>query len=116
MVETLRFPVSCVDEVRMGGAEFAGEFVERLASDEDPGRRINLGILGVEFSDGRAPARCVTFAENFLKVAIQEFADSIAHGDPLRVYSLGRVDKIAFANMPKWILPTRLTNGCESGA
>jgi hypothetical protein len=78
-VQSLRFAVGRVNEVRVRRAKISGEFVEGGAPDEPARRHIEHAVFGIEFFDGRATPRRVAFAENLLKVAMKQFMDTLIH-------------------------------------
>ena len=68
-----------ISEVRVGRAEISSKFVEGFTPDERTGRHVQHAVFGIEFIDRRAAATCVALAEDFLKVAMQQFVDTITH-------------------------------------
>jgi hypothetical protein len=78
-VKGLWLPVRRVDEVRVRRAEIASKFVEGCSPNEPAGRHIQLAVFGVEFVNRGAAARCITLAEDLLKVALKQFVDTVTH-------------------------------------
>ena len=68
-----------MSEVRVGRAEISSKFVEGFTPDERAGRHVQHAVFGIEFIDRRAAATCVALAEDILKVAMQQFVDTITH-------------------------------------
>ena len=68
-----------IGEVRVGRAEISSKFVEGFTPDERAGRHVQHAVFGIEFIDRRAAATCVALAEDILKVAMQQFVDTITH-------------------------------------
>jgi len=68
-----------VNEVRVGGAEIASKFVEGFEADEYAGRRIQHAVPDVEFFNRCSAARRVALAEDFLKVTMEQFVDTVGH-------------------------------------
>src|SRR5271170_1328059 len=79
IVEGLGLTVGSVNEVRMGRAEIASKFVEDFGADEYSGRRIQHAVFGIEVLNRCSAARRITLAEDFLKVAVKQFADMVGH-------------------------------------
>jgi hypothetical protein len=69
-VERLRLAVRRVHEVRVSGTQVSCELVQCFAPDENPGRRIEDTVIGVEFLDCRTTAGGVAFTKNLLKVTV----------------------------------------------
>jgi hypothetical protein len=64
----------------MRRAEIASKFVEGFGADEYAGRRIQHAVFGMEVLNRySAAARRITLAEDFLKVAVKQFADMFGH-------------------------------------
>jgi hypothetical protein len=49
--------------------------------DERTRRNVEHAIFGIEFPDGCATTLCVAFAKDLLKVAIEQFMDTVVHSD-----------------------------------
>ena len=81
IVEGLGLAVGGVNEVRMGRPEIASKLVEGFGADEYAGRRIQHAVFGVEALNRCSAARRITLAEDFLKVAVKQFAGMV--GDRL---------------------------------
>src|SRR6266446_3979283 len=79
IVEGLGLAMRGVNEVRVGGAEIASEFVEGFGADEFAGWRIQHTVFGIEVLNRCSAARRITLAEDFLKVAVKQFADMVGH-------------------------------------
>ena len=60
IVESLRFAVGSVNEMRVGGAKLSGEFVQGGPPDEHAGRRVEHAVFGVELFN-RGPLRLPRF-------------------------------------------------------
>ena len=67
--------------MRMGRAEIASKLVEGFGADEYAGWRIQHAVFGVEALNRCSAARRITLAEDFLKVAVKQFAGMV--GDRL---------------------------------
>ena len=81
IVEGLGLAVGGVNEVRMGRPEIASKLVEGFGADEYAGWRIQHAVFGVEALNRCSAARRITLAEDFLKVAVKQFAGMV--GDRL---------------------------------
>ena len=81
IVQGLGLAVRGVNEVRVGRAEIASKFVEGFEADEYAGRHIQHTVFGIEVLNRCSAARHITLAEDFLKVAVKQFADLV--GDRL---------------------------------
>jgi hypothetical protein len=68
-----------VDEVWVCRAEVSSELIQCGVSNKDAGRNVQHAVFSIEVPNGRAPAGCVTFTKDFLKVATQKFNDPIFH-------------------------------------
>ena len=68
-----------IDEVWMCRAEVSGEFIESVVSNKDAGRYAQHAVFRIEVLNRAATAACVTFAKNFLKVAVQKLNNSIIY-------------------------------------
>jgi hypothetical protein len=68
-----------IDEVWMCRAEVSGELVQSVMSNKDTGRDVQRTVLSIEFLNGGAAAARVTFAKDFLKIAVQKLNNSITH-------------------------------------
>jgi hypothetical protein len=79
IVESLGGALRCVNEVRVGRAEIVSKFVEGSAPDEYAGRHIQYAVFGVELLNRCSAARCVALTEDFLKVTMKQFADTVRH-------------------------------------
>ena len=77
----LGLAVRGVNEVRVGRAEIASKFVEGFEADEYAGRHIQHAVFGIEVLNRCSAARRITLAEDFLEVAVKQFADLV--GDRL---------------------------------
>jgi hypothetical protein len=66
-----------IDEVRMCRAEVSGELVQSVVSNKDTGRDVQHAVFSIEVLNGGAAAGRVTFAKDFLKVAVQKLNNSI---------------------------------------
>ena len=78
-MEGLRLAVGDVNEVRVGRAKIASKFVEGFGADEYAGWRIQYAVFGIEALNRCSAARHITLAEDFLKVAVKQFADMVGH-------------------------------------
>jgi len=81
IVQGLGLAVRGVNEVRVGRAEIASKFVEGFEADEYAGRHIQHAVFGIEVLNRCSAARRITLAEDFLQVAVKQFADMV--GDRL---------------------------------
>jgi hypothetical protein len=68
-----------IDEVWMGRAEVFGELVQSVVSNKDTGRNVEHAVFSIEVPNGSAATGRVTFAKDFLKVAVQKLNNSIIH-------------------------------------
>jgi hypothetical protein len=68
-----------IDEVWMCRAEVSGELVQSVVSDKHTGRDVQHAVFSIEVLNGGAAAGRVTFAKDFLKVAVQKLNNSIIH-------------------------------------
>jgi hypothetical protein len=68
-----------IDEVWMRRAEVSSELVQSVVPNKDAGRYVQHAVLSIEGLNGGAAADHVTFAEDFLKVAVQKLNNSITH-------------------------------------
>jgi hypothetical protein len=66
-----------IDEVWMCRAEVSSELVQSVLANKDTGRDVQHAVFGVEVLNGSAAAGRVTFAKDFLKVAVQKLNNSI---------------------------------------
>jgi hypothetical protein len=70
VVESLRFAVRDISEVRMGRAKIASKLIESLAPDERARRHVEDAVFGIKLLDRGAAARRVALSENFLKITV----------------------------------------------
>src|SRR3984893_1766293 len=77
VVESLRFAVRCVNEVRVRRAQISCEFVESVVPDKYTRRHVEDAVLGIELLDCRATTRCVAFTKNLLEVAIEQLMGTV---------------------------------------
>src|SRR5260370_12237979 len=68
-----------IDEVWMCRAEVSGELVQSVVSNKDTGRNVQHAVCSIEVLNGGAGAGRITFAKDFLKVAVQKLNNSIVH-------------------------------------
>src|SRR3984893_12554699 len=68
-----------IDEVWMCRAQVSGELVQSVVSNKDTGRDVQHAVFSIEVLNGGAAAGRVTFAKDFLKVAVQKLNNSIFH-------------------------------------
>jgi hypothetical protein len=68
-----------IDEVWMCRAEVSGELVQSVVSNKDTGRNVQHAVVSIEVLNGGAAAGRITFAKDFLKVAVQKLNNSIVH-------------------------------------
>ena len=61
-----------IDEVWMCRAEVPGELVQSVVSNKDTGRHVQKAVFSIEVLNGGAAAGRVSFAKDFLKVALQK--------------------------------------------
>jgi hypothetical protein len=87
-----------IDELRMHRAEVSGEFVQGLTPDKDTGRDVQHAVFSIEIANGGAAAGRVTFAKDFLKIAVQNLNNSIIHNVFLSVVSAVNSDRLAQAS------------------
>ena len=66
-----------IDEVGMYRAEVSGELVQSVVSNKDTGRDVQHAVFGIEVLNGGAAAGRVTFAKDFLEIAVQKLNNSI---------------------------------------
>ena len=69
-MERLGLAVRRIGEARVSRTQVSCELVQRVAPDENAGRRIEDAVIGVELLDRRTTAGCVAFSENLLEVAV----------------------------------------------
>src|ERR1700738_2884354 len=79
VVESLRFSVRCVNEVRVRRAQIPCEFAESVVPDEYTRRHVEHAVLGIELLDCRATTRFVAFTKNLLEVAIKQLMGTVIH-------------------------------------
>src|SRR6478752_5441336 len=97
MVQGLWLSMMRIDEVRMCGAEVSGELVQGVVSNKDTGRDVQHAVFSIEVLNGGAAAGRVTFAKDFLKVAVQKLNNSIFHSSiPCLLFGAAR-RQVAFA-------------------
>jgi hypothetical protein len=60
-------------------AEVSGELVQSVVSNKDTGRDVQHAVFGIEVLNGGAAAGRVTFAKDFLEIAVQKLNNSIIH-------------------------------------
>jgi hypothetical protein len=58
-------------------AKVSGELVEGVVPDEYSRGNVERAVFGIEILDRCTTARRIAFAEDLLKVAVQEFVDTI---------------------------------------
>jgi hypothetical protein len=68
-----------IDEVWMCRAEVSSELGECVVSNKDAGRNVHHAIFSIKVPNGGAAVGCVTFAKDFLKVAVQKLNNSIIY-------------------------------------
>src|ERR1700737_2113267 len=68
-----------IDEVWMCRAQVSGELVQSVVSNKDTGRDVQHAVFSIEVLNGGAAAGRVTFAKDFLKIAVQKLNSSIIH-------------------------------------
>ena len=78
-MQGLWLSVGRIDEVWMCRAEVSGELVQSVVSDKHTRRDVQHAVLSIEVLNGGAAAGRVTFAKDFLKVALQKVNNSIIH-------------------------------------
>src|SRR5260370_10828122 len=78
-MQGLRLSMWRIDEVWMGRAEVSGELVQSVVPNKDTGRDVQHAVFSIEVLNGGAAADRVTFAKDFLKVAVQKLNNSIIH-------------------------------------
>src|SRR3984893_3307522 len=78
-MQGLWLSMGCIDEVWMCRAEVSGELVQSVVSNKDTGRNVQHAVFSIEVRNGGAAAGRITFAKDFLKVAVQELNNSIIH-------------------------------------
>jgi hypothetical protein len=66
-----------VGEVGMRRTQIACELIQRVPVDENAGRRVEDTVIGVKLLDCRTAAGGVSFAENLLKVSVQQFMNPV---------------------------------------
>jgi hypothetical protein len=105
ILESLRLATRRVNEVRMCGTEITGKFVKGFTPYELAWRHIQLAILRIKLGDCRAASRRVTLTEDLLKVAKQQFVDSVTHA----IFSF--VGFIFFVGLLRLLLPPGTVGG-----
>src|SRR5262249_43554308 len=78
-MQGLWLSVGRIDEVWMCRAEVSSELVQCGVSNKDAGRNVQHAVFSIEVPNGGAAAGRVTFAKDFMKVAVQKLNNSIAH-------------------------------------
>ena len=78
-MQGLWLSVGRIDEVWMFRAEVPGELIQSVVSDKDAGRDVQHAIFSIEVLNGGAAASRITFAKDFLKIAVQKLNNSIIH-------------------------------------
>jgi hypothetical protein len=78
VVEGLWLSMRRIDEVWMCRAEVSGELVQSVVSNKDTGRDVQHAVFSIEVLNGGAAAGRVTFAKDFLKVAVQKLNYSMS--------------------------------------
>jgi hypothetical protein len=63
----------------MRGSQVTCKFIEGIMPNEDTWGDIDHTVIRVEFLDGGASLRRVTFSENFLKVTEEQLVNSFGH-------------------------------------
>jgi hypothetical protein len=66
-----------IDEVWMCRAQVSGELVQSVVSNKDTGRNVQHAVFSIEVPNGGAAADRVTFAKDFLKVAVQKLITNL---------------------------------------
>ena len=66
-----------VDEMRMCRPQIARDFVDRVATDNNPGWNVENRVLRPEFVNRGTSALRIAFAKNLLKIAPEQFANTI---------------------------------------
>jgi hypothetical protein len=79
IMETLRFTVRGVSEVRVSRAEISRELVQCIPPDEFSRWHVELTVFGIELLDGGTTTGCIAFAEDLLEVAIQQLMSTVGH-------------------------------------
>jgi hypothetical protein len=78
-------------------AQVSGELVQSVVSNKDTGRDVQHAVFSIEVLNGGAAAGRVTFAKDFLKVAVQKLNNSIFHSSiPCLLFGAAR-RQVAFA-------------------
>jgi hypothetical protein len=78
-MQGLRLSMGRIDEMWMCGAEVSGELVQSVVSNKDTGRSVQHAVFSIEILNCGTAAGRVTFAKEFLKVAVQKLNNSIIH-------------------------------------
>src|SRR5246127_5008970 len=68
-----------IDEVGMCRGESCGELVQSVVSNKDARRNVQHAVFSIEVLNGGAAAGRITFAKDFLKVAVHKLNNSIIH-------------------------------------
>src|SRR5277367_1461183 len=77
-----------INVMRMRRSEIAGEFVQRVVTDEDAGRHVQDTVFGVELPNRGPSASRIALAEDVRKIAVEQ------NLDPARVRAHGGRDAI----------------------
>jgi hypothetical protein len=80
----------CINKMRMRCAKISGEFVESVVADKLAWWHVEHAVFGVQFLDGRTTTRCITFAEDLLKVALKQLMDTVFHNIFRKLLTEGR--------------------------
>ena len=65
----------------MHRSQFTGEGIDGVAADQDSVGGMHDTVVGVELIDSGAPPCWVGFAEDLVKVPVEEFDDPLSHAD-----------------------------------
>ena len=83
-MQGLWLSMGLINEMWMCRAEVSGELVQSVVSNKDTRRSVQHAVFSIEVLNCGAAAGRVTFAKDFLKVAVQKLNNSIIHGYPLK--------------------------------
>ena len=83
-MQGLWLSMGLINEMWMCRAEVSGELVQSVVSNKDTGRSVQHAVFSIEVLNCGAAAGRITFAKDFLKVAVQKLNNSIIHSYPLK--------------------------------
>ena len=82
-MESLSLSARCIHKKRMSPAQFPGEFVQFVVSNDGGARNVDHAVVRVELFDSGAPTDAITLPEYLLKVSIEKFNNWLGQFVPL---------------------------------